>query len=52
VPELNLVIPAFLDRALKNEMARTETSASSSHSQMANLLQDCHLPIARFKNFA
>ena len=29
VPELNLFIPAFLDRALKDEMTRTGTSASS-----------------------
>ena len=29
MPELNLVIPAFVDRALKNEMARTGSSASS-----------------------
>jgi len=29
VPELNLVIPTFVDRALKNEMTRTGTSASS-----------------------
>jgi acetolactate decarboxylase len=29
VPELNLVIPAFLDKALKDEMTRTGASASS-----------------------
>ncbi|WP_031357389.1 acetolactate decarboxylase [Caballeronia sordidicola] len=29
MPELNLVIPAFVDRALKNEMTRTGSSASS-----------------------
>jgi alpha-acetolactate decarboxylase len=43
VPELNLVIPAVLDRALKDEMTRTGTSASSVVA--AALAEYFHTPL-------
>ena len=43
MPELNLVIPAVLDRALKDEMMRTGTSASSIVA--AALAEYFHAPL-------